>query len=208
MIYVLVLLAGLILGFAIGRRSVFHKQIGEAKVAEIISSHFERPNTLLNNITLEMEEGTTQIDHVLVAEAGIYVIETKHYSGWLFGGPDQGQWTQVIYKVKTKFKNPIHQNYGHVKALQSLFSLPDDAFISVVVFTGSAEFKSDLGPCVVQLDQLIDFLKQQRPVLFDERKIAYIVGRIEMKRRRWSMETDEYHLESVRRRLRQRHSLG
>jgi hypothetical protein len=143
-----------------------------------------------------------------VAVTGIFVIESKDYSGWIFGGPEQSQWTQVIYKVKNRFKNPVHQNYGHVKALQSLFSLPEDNFMSVVVFTGNAEFKSDLGPNVVQCDQLIDFLKQQRPVLFDKRKIAYIVGRIEMKRRRWSLETDEYHLESIRRKLRQRQSPG
>jgi hypothetical protein len=40
-----------------------------------------------------------------------------------------------------------------------------------------------------------------RAPLFDERKMAYITGRIEMKRMRRSLETDEYHLNSVRRRI-------
>jgi hypothetical protein len=74
----------------------------------------------------------------------------------------------------------------------------------VVVFAGDAEFKSDLGPAVLKLNQLIHFLSADRPVRFDERKMAYIVGRIEMKRMRRSLETEEYHLNSIRRRIHNR----
>ena len=59
---------------------------------------------------------------------------------------------------KVEVSNPAHQNYGHMKALQSLFTLSDEVFIPVVVFTGNAELKSDLGPGVMKLDGLIDFL--------------------------------------------------
>jgi hypothetical protein len=204
MISTIALIAGLIIGIALGRQILFRKSIGEALVANTIAAHFKQPHTLLNNVTLPTDTGTTQIDHVLVADAGIFVIETKHYSGWIFGGPKQSQWTQVIYKVKNKFQNPIRQNYGHLKTIQSLFTLPDDNFVPLVVFTGNAEFKSDLGPNVIQLNQLIDQLTGGRPVLFDERKMAYIIGRIEMKRLRRSLETDEYHLNTIRSKIRQR----
>ena len=70
-----------------------------------------------------------------------------------------------------------------------------------MVFTGEAEFKSDFGPNVLKLGQLLAYLSAPRPVLFDERKMAYIVGRIEMKRMRRSLETDEYHLNSVLRQM-------
>ncbi len=39
-----------------------------------------RLNPVLNNVTLRTEEGTTQIDHVLVAPTSTFVIETKHYA--------------------------------------------------------------------------------------------------------------------------------
>jgi hypothetical protein len=204
MISTIALIAGLIIGFALGRQILFRKSIGEALVANTIAAHFKQPHTLLNNVTLPTDTGTTQIDHVLVADIGIFVIETKHYSGWIYGGPNQSQWTQVIYKVKNKFQNPIRQNYGHLKTIQSLFTLPDENFIPLVVFTGNAEFKSDLGPNVIQLNQLIAQLTAGRPVLFDERKMAYIIGRIEMKRLRRSLETDEYHLNNIRSKIRQR----
>lgn len=194
----------LIFGLAVGAgisRFQFRKNFGEALLAATIDKHFSRPHLLLNNVTLATPEGTTQIDHVLVADTGIFVIETKHYSGWIFGDPQERQWTQAIYRKKSRFQNPLHQNYGHIKALQSLFDLPAEHFHSVVVFTGDAEFKTDLGPNVIRLGGLIPFLTADRPSLYDERKMTYIVGRIEMKRERRSLETDEYHINHVRSRI-------
>ena len=46
--------------------------------------------------------GTTQVDHVVTSPFGIFVIETKHYKGWIFGKEHQRYWTQVIYKRKEK----------------------------------------------------------------------------------------------------------
>ena len=197
----LALLIGAIAGFAVGRRRLFRSSMSEAIVADAIASQFARLHVLLNNVTLPVNGGTTQVDHILIADTGIFVIETKHYQGWIYGEPDQSQWTQVIYKHKWRFQNPIRQNYGHLKTIQSLFNLPDDHFVPVVVFTGQAEFKTELGPSVLQLRDLMHFLNQSRPVLLDERKMAYIVGRLEMKRARRSLETDEYHLNYVRSRI-------
>jgi len=190
---------GLALGTGISRFQ-FRKNLGEALLAATIDKHFSRPHLLLNNITLATPEGTTQIDHVLVADTGIFVIETKHYSGWIFGDPQERQWTQAIYRKKSRFQNPLHQNYGHIKALQTLFDLPAEDFHSVVVFTGDAEFKTDLGSNVVRLANLIPFLTAERSVVFDERKMTYAIGRIEMKRNRRSVETDEYHINHLRNR--------
>jgi Nuclease-related domain len=110
------------LGFLSGRAVLDQKHTGEALVANAIEVCLPKPHVLMNNVTLETERGTTQTDHILILPTGIFVIETKHYQGWIFGKPDQKQWTQVIYHKKSRFQNPIHQNYAHVKALQSLFN--------------------------------------------------------------------------------------
>jgi hypothetical protein len=202
--FLVLVFSALMIGLALGAGAAqfrHRKNIGEALLAATIDRNFPRPHLLLNNVTLATPEGTTQIDHVLIADTGIFVIETKHYSGWIFGDPQERQWTQAIYRKKSRFKNPLHQNYGHIKTLQSLFDLPAEHFHSVVVFTGDAEFKTDLGPNVVRLAGLIPFLTADRPSLYDERKMTYIVGRIEMKRERRSLETDEYHINHVRSRL-------
>ena len=192
---------GMLIGLIAGRFLLVRKYRGEALLANTLAGQLSRPHVLINNVTLKTSDGTTQIDHVLVADTGIFVIENKHYDGWIFGEPQSRQWTQTIYRKKSRFQNPIHQNFGHVKALMSLFNLPKDNFHSVVVFTGKAKFKTDLGPGVIHLPDLIPFLSADRPVVFDERKMTYVVGRIEMKRELRSVETDEYHVNYVRRRI-------
>lgn len=192
---------GLFLGTYVTVRREHHQNLGEALVVDTIETSLNQPHLLLNNVTLPTKDGTTQIDHVLVAETGIFVIETKHYSGWIFGRPQDSQWTQQKFRFRTQFQNPLRQNYAHVMALCSLFNLPEDHFHSVVVFTGNAEFKTNPGPEVVRLANLASLLKADRPKLLDERQMAYVIGHIEMHRERRSLETDEYHINHLRTKL-------
>lgn len=52
----------------------------------------------LHNVTLDTPDGTTQIDYVILSPYGIFVLETKNMSGWIFGSEKQAQWTQKLYK--------------------------------------------------------------------------------------------------------------
>ena len=200
MISILCLFVGLIIGVVLGRQFLLNRNLGEAMVANRLAN-LNGLHALINNVTLPTEDGTTQIDHILVTEAGLFIIETKHYSGWILGNPRDNFWTQVIYRKKSRFRNPLLQNYGHIKTVQALFKLPESAFRGVVVFTGSAEFKTDLGPDVIFLDQLMGFIEQKKAKVLDERQITYVVGRIEMKRLGRSSETDEYHLNNIQRKI-------
>jgi len=203
MISILCLFIGLIIGVAAGRQLLLRQNMGEALVANQLAN-LNCLHVLINNVTLPTENGTTQIDHILVTEAGLFIIETKHYAGWILGNPRDDYWTQVIYHKKSRFRNPLLQNYGHIKAVQALFKLPERQFIGVVVFTGNGELKTNLGPNVILLDQLLGFIEQRREMVLDERQMAYVVGRIEMKRLCRSNETDEYHLNHVRNRISRR----
>ncbi len=99
---------------------------------------------LIKNVTLPTEDGSTQIDHVIVSKYGVFVVETKNMKGWIFGSPNQKTWTQKIYKHSSKFQNPLHQNYKHVKTLESLLNLEEEQIFSVVVFVGDSTFKTDM----------------------------------------------------------------
>ena len=83
---------------------------------------------LIKNVTLPTEDGSTQIDHIIVSTYGVFVVETKNMKGWIFGSPNQKIWTQRIYKHSSKFQNPLHQNYKHTKTLESLLVLKDNKF--------------------------------------------------------------------------------
>ena len=95
---------------------------------------------LIKDVTLLTDDGTTQIDHIIVSRYGVFVIETKNMKGWIFGSANQKTWTQKIYKHTHKFQNPLHQNYKHVKTLEALLDIPSSAIHSLVVFVGDSRF--------------------------------------------------------------------
>ncbi|AXH99790.1 NERD domain-containing protein [Sporosarcina sp. PTS2304] len=89
----------------------------------------------------DQQFGLTQVDHIVVSKFGVHVIETKNYTGWIFGSEHQKYWTQTIYKNKQKFYNPIRQNYGHVEALKSHLNMIALPAYSIIAFSSKAEFK-------------------------------------------------------------------
>lgn len=78
---------GYSLGYSLGRRPTLRfLNIGEAAVSRTLKASFQgKDYHLMNNITLPYLDGTTQVDHILVSLYGVFVIETKHWSGWIFG---------------------------------------------------------------------------------------------------------------------------
>lgn len=85
---------------------------------------------------------TTEIDVVLLHPSGIYVIESKNYSGWIFGKADQRNWTVCLNRnTKERVPNPIRQNNGHISALMRVLDLPREAFVSLIVFSERCELK-------------------------------------------------------------------
>lgn len=72
------------------------------------------------------------------------MIETKNYNGWIFANASHSHWIQVLFDRKFRFRNPIFQNFGHLRAVQELLDfVPPEAIKSVVAFTGEAEFKME-----------------------------------------------------------------
>ncbi len=88
------------------------------KLLQLDAIHYKVLNDLLLPSSGSLD--TTQIDHVVVSNYGIFCIETKAYQGWIFGNANQENWTQVIFRHKEKFYNPLRQNYAHVKAVEEL----------------------------------------------------------------------------------------
>ena len=193
-----------------GRRPIFNQWFfptfqnrGEALVSRVLRSHFAAPDYhLMNHLTIRMEDGTTQIDHVLVSRFGIFVVESKDYSGWLFGKAAEPTWTQVRMRRRFKFQNPILQNKRHVRAVRELLEfLPPEAVKSVVVFCGDAEFKTEIPPGVLQIDQLAGYVRAQTDEVISLNRLQFCVGRLEMTRLAISAQTDVEHVESLARRL-------
>ena len=134
---------------------------------------------LIPNVMLPTPDGTTQIDHVIVSRYGVFVLETKTYKGWIFGNERDAQWTQVIYKRKERFQNPLRQNYKHTKTLSELSGIPHKYCKSIAVFAGNCRLKTKMPPNVVYARDVIRHIKSYTTPLIQDKQVPEIVGVIQ-----------------------------
>ena len=132
----------------------------------------------INNVTIRTRRGTTQIDHVIVSRYGVFVVETKNMSGWIFGSEDAPFWTKINRGDKLRFQNPLHQNEGHIRALSNLARIPPETMHSVIVFQGDCSLKTQLPPNVLT-GGYVTYVKSKRQVLFTKVEVKRIVAAIE-----------------------------
>jgi hypothetical protein len=114
---------------------------GERRVSSRLDS-LPSQYKVINDLVLKTNKGYTQIDHVVISNYGVFVIETKNYKGWIFGSETKLNWKQTLYKHSYEFYNPILQNRSHIMALRA--QLPDlyrVPFVPIVVFTGNCSLK-------------------------------------------------------------------
>lgn len=85
----------------------------------LLSRSMEGYYVVLKNLYLPMKGKTTEIDLLMIHEKGIFVFESKNYSGWIFGSEDQLKWTQCFKSGQREhFYNPykaeshIYQSFG------------------------------------------------------------------------------------------------
>ena len=119
----------------------------------------------LHDVILPAPDGTlTQIDHVVLTAQGPLAIETKTYAGHIFGREREREWTQALGGRKTRFQNPLRQNFKHVAALRHHLRTEVQG---LVVFAGTARFPKGLPPGVATLGDLAGHMERLgRPLPF------------------------------------------
>lgn len=111
-----------------------------------------RRGRVLQNVYVPRGNGeTTEIDLLYITQKGIFVIESKNYSGFIFGNENSQNWTSTLFAGKDRlgrkqvekhhFYNPIWQNRIHIKALKHYLGA-DVQTVSVIVFSERCELKS------------------------------------------------------------------
>lgn len=184
---------------ALFKTSWFKGIFGEFQVNLAAKLFLNKDNYhLIKNVTLQTEDGTTQIDHIIVSKYGIFVIETKNMKGWIFGSERQRTWTQKIYKNTNKFQNPLHQNYKHTKTLQSCLNIHEDSLFSVVVFVGDSTFKTEMPDNVTYAGGYVRFIKSKKDVVLSDVEVVDVVRQIESGRLTPSLKTNREHVAHVK----------
>ncbi len=178
-------LVPLLLIVSVFKRRWLKGVFGEFLVNRLLSKLPESDYTLIKDVTLPTSDGTTQVDHIVVSKYGIFVVETKNMKGWIFGSARQKQWTQKIYRHSSKFQNPLHQNYKHVKALETLLGCSEEHLHSVIVFIGDSTFKTEIPPNVTYARGSIRYIQQFNEVVFSDNDYARLtesINRLKLKR--------------------------
>jgi hypothetical protein len=194
--------AGFALGYWQGRqRRVAQENQGEALVRRALLRRFPSPAYhLLNHLTLPDGEGTTEIDHGLVARSGIFVLETKHDAGTLLVDPQAPRWIRQYGPAAWSFQNPLRQNYKHWLAVTRLLhGIPQRHIHPLVVFTGRATFHPGRPPGVVDLPGLVRHIQGYRTPVLSVQDLEWCVGRLACQRYRLSRQTDVEHHASLAR---------
>ena len=132
---------------------------------------------VLKDIMIKDEKGTHQIDHLVISEFGIFVIEMKNYYGLIKGKEYDNKWCQYLGKNKSYFINPIHQNFGHIKSLSNLLKLDDKCFVSIICFSNQAKVDVKSNGIVTQVDYLKSEILKYKELLVenDIKELANII---------------------------------
>lgn len=190
---------------------IFSKRIkgfvGEKTISSILLLLDKKEYKVINNIVLKSGNITTQIDHLIISDFGIFVIETKNFKGWIFGGENSEYWQQVIFKSKIKFYNPIRQNQNHINIIKNcLKEYPNLKYKSIIVFSKRASINVDTSTDVIYSHQLLSLIKnyteknlskKDKEIIFQKIKSENLVGNYDKQK----------HIKSIKNRIRQREKL-
>lgn len=103
---------------------------------------FGRKGKVLRNVYLPKDNGeTSELDVIFITQKGIFIFESKNYSGWIFGDEKSKNWTVMLpNKMKNQFYNPIMQNKTHLKWMKNYVGEEIPLF-SIIVFSERCELK-------------------------------------------------------------------
>lgn len=201
-IYMLILISFIVL-IVLGvwyRRPQAKGKRGEMRVSSHLDS-LPSQYKVINDLVLKTKNGYTQIDHIVISNYGVFVIETKNYSGWIYGSESKLNWKQTFRRSSYEFYNPIFQNKTHISALRAqlsdLYRIP---FVPIVVFTGNCSLKVYApNVAVIKIGDLKSTIKSYSDNNIEEAMIELIYKRLLELNKSQEYSKDE-HIQQIRQR--------
>ena len=170
-------------------KKLYHSHISTGEYGEriVISAIRKVPgySRIVSNVYIPYNNQTKEIDVVMVHERGLFVFESKNYSGWIFGNAEQQKWTQCLKSGdKHQFYNPLKQNANHCKALGKFLDVSSNIF-SYIVFSKRCTLKevpiNTLSYTIVQQDSLLRLLRKHindKPIVFTRQQVDDYAGKL------------------------------
>ena len=187
--FILLLTVGVLVALIIYRLVTSAGDMGEHAVARRLRWLDRGQYFIINDLMLAKNNGnTTQIDHVVVSPYGIFVIETKNISGYIYGSEYSKQWERhwrgymrggYYGHDDRTFDNPIMQNDAHIKALAETINMADYKFISIIAFSDKADLRTSVDSAyVVYWSQIRNFIRQFKEPLMTVEEAEKVYRRL------------------------------
>ncbi len=177
---------------------------GEDRAAEVLTHPglFGPRGKLLRSLYLSNPSGsTTELDLVFLTRRGIFVLESKNYSGFVYGNAWEEEWTvsrragTTVFgtekREKRPFYNPIWQNERHIRDLRAFLEAEtelgaDIPLLPVILFSDRctlAEIDPQREDCwICSLPRLRKTLRKalrHRPKCLSRREIRALARLLE-----------------------------
>lgn len=153
---------------------------GERYIAKLLQ---ELPEgyRCLHDLLLKYEGYTVQIDHAVISEYGVFVIETKNFRGHIYGSSEQKRWVQINKGKKRRFYSPTIQNNRHRFVISRICKLPIEKVIPITVFVGKCELHlEDIGRTILSKD-LLPYIYGITEKILSQSDVEKIYNRLESK---------------------------
>lgn len=184
-------------------------KLGEYRIYAELSYLEQQGAKFLFNAYIPKGNGTTsEVDVILVCAYGLFVFESKNYSGWIFGSEKQKNWTQTLPTGKGRtrkeyFYNPITQNKTHIKYIRKYLG-KDIPVWSVITFSERCTLKKieveSPGVYVVKRNNIswvIKKISEQNGRLLTQEDVAAIYHQL-YPLTQVTQEVKERHIENIR----------
>lgn len=107
----------------------------EEKIAKILQYSGGKTSYLINNITLPFSKGGEyQIDHVLLSEAGVFVVEVDKTKGKITGDLESKTWTLHKGGKEIEISNPTDENYIRCQCVREVIGEVKTPMFSCIVY--------------------------------------------------------------------------
>jgi len=164
---IIAFIAGVILLIVLVLLNVKHKRSSAYRMNAMLSPYIK--DEIKDVILPDGVGGLLEIEHLILMEQGIMLIETYPMEGNLFGAEAIELWSQIVEGRSYKFSNPLHHIHISRQAVQIL--APKTPVFCRVIFNGNSAFPKGMPNEVSVLDSLTNDLlaiKSEKPRAIEE----------------------------------------
>ncbi len=144
----------------------------------LFKEHYE----LIENVHITCRDGEKLFfRQLLVSRYGIFIINTCHYRGEIFGSHHQVRWLSRSRIHRKTFKNPHMVNEEIVKKLAEYLYIPPKSCSTLLVFTGSSYFPTHTPTDTCRVKELIPTINQRNKFKIKAHVLPWIVEVLKLK---------------------------